>query len=167
MFLFFIIATIGLIMSCSVHLATFFVAFSENVNNYAVLLHLGIFIVWIPTCIVHTRNKNSGESKAPLFKITPQTKTFLALFFLYVVFNFFFTIEVLNQGANAGIINGKKVLHSKSTIIKELTDDEYKLHQTYETRSMSGHWMAFYGIAAYTLGSHCNEKKYISRNSAC
>ncbi|TCJ14252.1 hypothetical protein EPD60_09625 [Flaviaesturariibacter flavus] len=127
------------------------------------LLHLGIFIVWIPTILSIRNNEEVAayqkqEVKRPLgifkiiFKRTPIWLTIISVLgFYYAVANFF--LFAISQQGSVGFINGQRALHNHGRIIKILSEQEYHHYQANEIRGFSGHWIAFYGIATAVLFS--------------
>ena len=150
-----IIAIAGLALSVIVHLLTFLGINPEKIFPGIWLLHIGIFVVWIPTVMVSKKLTNKSERK-DFWKVAtkdapPWMKRLCMGLFVYAFFNFFFTIFVLNKGGVPGEINGEKVLHSHGKVIRKLSEEDYNLHQAYGVRTFSGHWMLFYGVAATVL----------------
>jgi len=149
-----ILAVIGFILSVIVHGLTFLGVDPQQDFRFVWLLHIGIFVVWIPAVII---SKKDGTLKGDDFwRIATQgwprwMKVLPGILFGYILFNFFFSLFVLNEGGNPSVINGEKVLHSHGRIIRKLTDQEYHLHKAYLVRGFSGHWLLFYAVAAVIL----------------
>lgn len=147
----FLLALLGLLLSAFAHIGTFFGRNPRAVFPAIWLLHLGIFAVWIPA-ILAVRSWGADNIWTEAKRFFPErTEKLVLLLAAYVFFNFFFTIFVLNRGGNVGIIDGQRALHRKGHVVKKLTADEYDRHQAYEVRSMSGHWILFYGMATIML----------------
>lgn len=155
MYFLLIIAVAGLALSAIAHFLTFAGIDPENIFPWVWLLHIGIFVVWIPTVLISKKLTDKSSRKdawKEAVKYSPAWMTKLCgVLFAYVFFNFFFTIFVLNKGGVPSVINGEKVLHSHGKIIRKLTDEEYERHKAYGVRTFSGHWMLFYGVAATVL----------------
>jgi len=131
---------------------------------YVWLLGIGIFVVWLAAILKLKKNKKLKELKNadfrkrlnPLssFKIffenTPTWLTVIAIGgFFYAGINFFLFLH--SVPGQAEIIGGLHVLQSHGHIIKTLTEQEYHHYQALTVRGFSGHWLAFYGIAAAIL----------------
>ena len=154
------IAVGGWILSTIAHLVTFLGIAPNKICPWIWLLHLGIFVVWFPMIFVSGKTMKPGYRKS--FKeLMPHAPSWMprlcGILFAYALFNFFFTIFVLNKGGNPSVIDGEKVLQSHGKIIRKLSDEEYRWHEAYSVRMFSGHWMLFYGIATAVLLSRIKE----------
>ncbi len=160
--IFFILAVTGLVLSALAHLLTFCGVNPEQAFPWIWMLHIGIFVVWIPTVLVgngvRTRSKKKDLWNAAAGYSPRWLNRLCGCLFIYAFFNFFFTIFALNKGGVPGVINGEKVLHSHGTVIRKLSDEEYELHRAYTVRTFSGHWMVFYGIATTVLLSEIRRR---------
>ncbi len=128
------------------------------------ILHLGIFVVWLPTVLALKQNV---ELKAYLqsgmrnrmnpfgffkiiFKQTPTWLTIVAIVgFYYAIINFI--LFMTSQLGVPDIKDGQYILHNHGQLIKTLTEQEYHHYKANEVRGFSGHWLAFYGVAAAVL----------------
>ncbi len=136
-------------------------------------LHIGIFIVWLPTVLMLTKNeelkafRRSGSLKQ-LNPVTAskiffgQTPTWLKIIavagFFYTIINFVLFM-VTSQLGVPDIKNGQYVLHNHGKLIKILTEQEYYHYKANEVRFFSGHWLLFYGFAAAVLFPFNKRKK--------
>ena len=108
--IFFTIAVIGLILGFSAHC---FAVLGVNVQKYVPfvwILHIGVFVVWIPA-VLHL-NKNKDLKRPPrgtfvnpltvykkIFKGVPVPITIItALFFVYAMFNFLLFMRASEGG---------------------------------------------------------------------
>jgi len=158
-----VFAAFGLTMSFLVHLSTFFGSNILNAFPSTGFFDFGLIIVMLPT-IFACKKACAGEVRFDFWLLaTKKAPTLLKIFCIilavYVFFNFFITVLVLNEGGVPSVINGQKVLNSHGKIIRELTDDEYALQKAYGKRTSSGHWMLFYCIAFTVLLSSLKEKQ--------
>lgn len=126
------LAWIGLALSIWSHLAAL-LGTRGPLGNYELLLHLGIFVVWIPTVLVATRMgrefKQKDLWKAVLRGCPPWMKYMAYGFFGYAFINFAVFIVAAPAKASPGPMSPVVV------------------------RGFSGHWMAFYSMAAAVLYS--------------
>ena len=155
------IAVLGLVSSAVAHLSTFMGINPQRVVPKVWVLHVLIFVVWIPL-VISSRNACTKENRKDFWKIATRNapgwmKILSLTLFVYAFFNFFYTIQVLNEGGVPSELDGKKVIHSHGRVIRELTDEEYEKHQAYEVRTFSGHWMVFYAIGMTVLYSRLKE----------
>jgi hypothetical protein len=142
-----IFAITGFFSSLLVHLSTFWGIDPAKHVPWVWVLHLGIFVVFIPMIM--------GQGSAP--KKEFWNKTFAAIprwasytikaFFAYAIINFalFF---FLSEGGVPDVRDGKYVLHNHGHVIRELSENEYEWQKAYVVRGFSGHWMIFYMVPA-------------------
>jgi len=128
------------------------------------VLHIGIFVVWLPTVFDLNKNEELREyqQSGSLNKMNPvefykiifrQTPTWLTIIaiggFFYAIINFM--LFMTSQHGTPGIQDGQYILHNHGQLLKTLTEQEYHHFKANEVRGFSGHWIAFYGIAAAVL----------------
>ncbi len=124
-------------------------------------LHVGIFIVWVPA-IIYLKKNNQLQANSSLRSFTPVTgfqnffkgiPRWMAIIavcgFIYAVLNFI--IGVYAYPYSPGVKDGQYVLYNHSQIIKALSEKEYIAYAAARSRLFSGHWIAFYGMAAALL----------------
>ena len=152
------IAGLGLILGLLVHVISLLGIYIGDKVPFVWVLHLGIFIVWLPAILILKKNPdfqqpdfktslNPKKFYGSLFKDSPKPIMIISLFFfVYAMINFFLFIQA-GQGGVPSIIDGKYVINNHGSIIKELTETEYFKMKANEIRGFSGHWMAFYGIS--------------------
>lgn len=147
----------GLIASAVAHISTFFGITPESVYRSMFLLLLLFFVISFPV-VFHYKMKYGKEYhrdfwKDELSKAHPIIRNFCSVLFVYVISIFIFGSLFLNADGNAEIVGGKKVIINKGTIIRELTDDEYDVHQAYSVRLISVVAMLLYSVGSVTLHS--------------
>src|SRR5690349_3619001 len=139
------VAAIGFGLSAAAHLLSFCAIDLGKIFPAVWLLHVGIFVVWIPAVLIsrkliaQTNRKDSWKAMSAW--APPWMGKLCGVLFAYAFFNFFFTLLVLKKSGSPGIVNGEKVLQSHGRIIQKLSEDEYRRHQAYDIRVFSGHWM--------------------------
>ncbi len=142
-----IFALTGFFSSLFVHLSTFFGIDPSKHVPWVWVLHLGIFVVFIPMLFVQgLTSKKDFWSK--IFAAMPRWARYtIKAFFAYAIINFalFF---FLSQGGVPEVRDGKYVLHNHGQVVRELSENEYELQKAYVIRGFSGHWMVFYLVAA-------------------
>jgi len=110
------------------------------------LLHFGIFVVWLPGVFILIKNEGLN-----VFRQTPRCLTMIALAgFFYAILNFVLVMTISHFGV-PDIKNGQFILHDHGKLIKTLTEQEYHHYKVNDVRGFSGHWLAFYGLAAAIL----------------
>jgi len=137
----------GFFSSLFVHLSTFFgIDLSKHVP-WVWVLHLGIFVVFIPMVFVQGLESRKDFWNKIFAAIPRWGRYTIKAFFAYAVINFamFF---FLSKGGVPDVRDGKYVLHNHGQVIRELSEDEYEWQKAYVLRGFSGHWMVFYLIAA-------------------
>lgn len=124
-------------------------------------LHIGVFIVWLPTVLILRKNEELKQAKT-LTRMNPVAMFNIMLkgappWLLYVVIGGFayaiinFLLIISSGIGVTSIIDGQYVLHNHGQVLKTLTEGEYHQCQAKEMRLSSGHWIVFYGIAAAVL----------------
>ena len=127
-------------------------------------LHVGIFVVWFPAILELKNNEelktyqHSGILKRMnpfgffkiIFKQTPAWLSIIAIgCFFYAIINFM--LFMTSQPGVPDIKDGQYILQNHGHLIKTLTEQEYHHYQANTVRGFSGHWLAFYGLAAAVL----------------
>jgi hypothetical protein len=119
-------ATVGLIASISVHVATFF-GRQLLPEKYFFILHSGIFVVFVPAVFIAKKRGVGSDWKSLLRKAPEWMQVMDWVFGIYAFINFaIFFIQT--QG------------YSNGTVPHSL-----------EWRGFSGHWMVFYSVALSVL----------------
>lgn len=126
------LAWIGLALSIISHLAALSGSLGP-LGKYSWLLHIGIFVVWVPTVFVAARMgaefKQKDMWKAVLRGCPPWMRKMMYVFLGYALLNFAIFIAAAPTKGGSGPIT--------PTVL----------------RGFSGHWMAFYSAAAAVLYS--------------
>lgn len=135
------------------------------------LLHVGIFIVWIPTILLLRKKTEAEDNKVQikprafsksLFSETPAWLKVIAIAgFVYAFINFM--LFTASQSGTPDIKGGQYILHSHGKLIRALTEQEYNHYLANQTRGFSGHWIAFYGFAAAVLFPF-NKRRQVTAN---
>lgn len=135
------LAAVGLALSILSHLAAL-LGQPGPLGDYSWVLHVGIFVVWIPAVLVSQR-LTSGVArkdfwKAALRATPPWMKYMVYGFFGYAVLNFaIFITQVPSKGGSGGVSGPMP-----PSVV----------------RGFSGHWMAFYAAAMAILYSAAHVK---------
>jgi hypothetical protein len=145
-------AAAGFLLAAVVHVAALLGHDVEARFPQAGLLHLGIFVVFIPF-IVFARQELGNQPDLFQFSasVPRWAATVAAIIMVYAVANFFLSMAH-TQGGSPTVENGKYLLIDHGKLIRELTVAEYHALKADVTRRFSGHWLMFYFIsAAYLL----------------
>ena len=128
------------------------------------LLHIGIFIVWLPIVLDLKKNEELQEYQKSemlnrmnpigffkiIFKETPTWMTIIAgAGFFYAIINFL--LFFASHGGTPDIKDGQFILQNHGQLIKTVTEQEYYHYKANEVRGFSGHWIFFYGFATAVL----------------
>lgn len=152
---FLVLAAAGLALSLAAHASTFLGVNPNRQFPATWLLHLGIFVVFVPAVIASimmARGASKNEWWQRVKRFAPAwLQGLVGLFFAYAFFNFFFSLLYLNEGGVPGKKEGDLVLHSHGKVIRKLTPDEFEKHEAYVVRGFSGHWMLFYSVSLMIL----------------
>lgn len=149
----FLLSALGLIFSFSIHIALFF---DINVQDFRVspfILHIGVFLVFIPSLLLYLLENRDSKDKdgrqnsiKKLYTESPKIiGVIVFLTYIYGIINFFTFMGTMPGGP--AIQEGKYVLSNHGTVYKELTFEEYQFYRRLEVRGFSGHWMIFFSVA--------------------
>jgi hypothetical protein len=147
--IFLVLAALGLVVSLAVHLSTF-VGLNPSPHSPVMLLHLGIFVVFLPAILTANRAMK-GRSKNDAWKLATTfapawLRRFVAVSFVYALLNFFLFFLLSERGQPA-IVQGEMVLQNHGQVIRRLNAVEFAKQQAYVVRGFSGHWILFYGAS--------------------
>jgi hypothetical protein len=140
----------GFIISLTVHALTYVGIDTATYFPPIWALHLGIFVVFVPFVITvqPIQRANSRNPIRAVFANVPLwAKVILGMIFVYAIINFMLFMG-LSEGGSPSIENGRFILQSHGTFIRELTESEYNWQLAYITRGFSGHWLLFYAVPA-------------------
>ena len=178
-YVFFYLAIIGWTLGLIVHLLSIADYNAADKVPFIWLLHVGIFIVWLPAVLMLTKNKElkAFRQLGSLKQLNPivaskiffgQTPTWLTIIavagFFYAIINFVLFMTTSQMGV-PDFKNGQYILHNHGKLIKTLSEGEYYHYKTNEVRFFSGHWLLFYGLAAAVLFPFNQQKEKASANN--
>ena len=169
------VAVTGWVLGLLVHVLSIFDVDVQTQIPYIWLLHLGIFVVWIPAILTLRKSESIRMFENPdtlkrmnpiaFFKVicekTPVWIVVIAaagLFYAFVNFLLFMTM----QTGTPALKDGQYYLHNHGKLIRNITEQEYHHYKASLLRGFSGHWIAFYGIAAAVLYPFRKEPVVIS-----
>jgi hypothetical protein len=110
------------------------------------LLHVGVFIVFIPFVFSSRKILGKHPSLADMRALVPGRVFAVGLaVFIYAMVNFALFIAA-TQGGNPAIEAGQYVLKNHGRLIRELSFAEYEALRANELRGFSGHWLFFYFV---------------------
>jgi hypothetical protein len=141
------LAALGFTAALGVHIAALLGIPIQDLVPQVWALHVGIFVVFIPT-IIHLRRTTEESDPLAMFRGMPvATVVTLAVLFVYAFLNFFISLPATG-GATADIRDGQYILHRKGTVVREMSRTEYDAARAAQLRGFSGHWLVFYGLPA-------------------
>ncbi len=137
-----IVAAPGFLAGIYIFIASFFGLTMDKLGARAVLLHLGIFALFLPLVIVERRSKGVDP-----FAGRPRwvVRSMQILGLLCVVV--FFVFLALSHAASPEIINGAYVLNNHGKIVGYISERDYLFLKGWELRLFASGWIFFY----YTL----------------
>jgi hypothetical protein len=154
MIAFFILAIIGFLASVLVHASTFLDRPPLGMNQ-TWPLHVGIFLVFIPSVLAQRRTGGNPhpQSLREQFPLAPRwMQAILGLCFAYAIVNFaIFMIMSFGNAARASKAeprDGRYVVTRSGVVVEEFTETQYRRAQGRIVRGFSGHWMIFYWASA-------------------
>lgn len=138
------LAAAGLALSVLSHAAAL-AGISGPLGGYTFVLHVGVFVVWIPAVLASnrlTRNVSRKDFWKGALRGCPDWMKYMTYAFLgYALLNFLvFAVGAPSSKFKLGVPNGS----SASSLTPEAV------------RGFSGHWMAFYSAAFALLYSAAN-----------
>lgn len=151
-------ALFGFILALIVHIAAL-----SGVNVSAKMpgvwvLHIGIFIVFIPFVLSFTKLFGQRPKLAELRAAFPAWVLIVMLVLMaYVICNFMLFMAQ-TEGGSAVFADGKYVLMNRTQVIREITLLEYDAFKANEVRGFSGHWLVFY-FAPFAYFMFCRKLK--------
>ncbi len=162
----FYIAACGWIIGLTAHLLSVADIDVTSRVPFIWVLHVGIFVVWLPVVLKLKDDKELKEYKNTsfvnrlnpfsfykiIFKNAPSWMSVLAIIcFYYAIVNFILFILDADALGGANIRDGKYVLENRGKFIRNITEEEYHHAKAAMLRGFSGHWLVFYGFAATIL----------------
>lgn len=160
----FYFALTGWILGLLVHILSLADIDVTKTVPFVWLLHVGIFVVWLPVILDLRKNEELQEyqqsgmlnrmNPIKFFKIIfKETPTWLVIIvvagFFYAIINFM--LFLASQGGTPSIKDGQFILQNRGQLIKTLTEQEYNHYKANVIRGFSGHWILFYGVATAVL----------------
>jgi hypothetical protein len=163
--LLFYTAAIGFLLSLVAHFCTYLGINPQKQFPLVWILHLGIFVVFIPA-VFHMKKHCNDNKKYSINNIDNffkgmqfapvWMKVLCVVFSIYAFFNFLIFVSLTSKGS-PDMVNGKYALSDHGKIVQYINREEYDKYQSYEVRGFSGHWMIFYLFSATILCSKVNE----------
>ncbi len=158
------VAVTGWTLALAVHILTLANFDVEEASPYVWVLHIGIFIVWLPA-ILQLRKRlglsHFGDGPAKkrvnpgtfLKAISDKAPAWLivvaAAGFVYSFLNF--SDLMTDQGGMPAVKSGHYYLESHGHWIRDITEQEYHHNKASTVRTFSRIWIVFYGLAAMVL----------------
>jgi len=98
------------------------------------LLHIGVFVVFLPAIAVQGMLPHNDNDKAERFQFAPKWMQFLTkAAFVYALVNFVVFIFLVRSG-NPYKENGAYVLRNHGKLIRQITEQEYHQYRMYIVR---------------------------------
>ncbi|WP_061534434.1 hypothetical protein [Collimonas arenae] len=139
-------ALVGFIISLIVHISALLSIDVLTDFPYVWLLHVGIFVVFIPFVFLSRKTLGAKPKFAEIRAAFPSWVVVVGAFICaYAVLNFVLFM-VATEGGSPSIRDGKYLLLNHGKLIRELTFAEYTAFRTNEVRGFSGHWLVFYFV---------------------
>lgn len=142
------LAIAGFLASAAVHCAAVCAISTHEMFPAVWLLHLGIFVVFVPAVLI---NKDRGN-RSDFWKVLPPALRYpLTLLFAYALFNFFTGLQSMPSGSWTVIEEKTSYTYTpKGGSPQPVTKEDYDKAQVQTDKLFSGHWMLFY-FAAFAL----------------
>jgi hypothetical protein len=156
MIVFLLLALLGLGFSLAVHLSTF-TSNRPPMMSQVWPLHVAIFVVFVPMIIAQKRWGDPSSAKkrgsmGDMFSMTPKwMRIAFTICFFYAIANFVIFMVREQRAGKVRNENGKHVLVRDRQAVRELSEEEYRVHEARVARGFSGHWLIFYGASVLGL----------------
>lgn len=158
------IAVTGWTLALLVHILSIFDVDVQGKAPYVWLLHIGIFVVYVPAILSlrkNTRFKTFESSGTPnrigpfglfkaLFERAPSWMVVIVVAGLFYAF-VNFLVSMGSLPGTPAVKDGQYYLHNHGHWMRNITEREYRHYKAATVRGFSGHWIAFYGLAAAML----------------
>ena len=141
-----LLAAVGLGLALIVHALTFYpnASIITEDGSPVWLLHIGIFVVFVPMVFSMKRNLATRRGWAAQMSLFPPwARAVILAAGVYTGYNFF---TALPMGGTPQVRNGQFALVNHGTFIRTLSAEEYLAMKRGEVRGFSGHWIFFYLI---------------------
>jgi hypothetical protein len=163
MIVFALLAALGLLISIGANVSTFFGVEPMHRWPYLWLLHLGMFVVFIPAGCVQIQHENKKPFRwRDVFGYLPGwMRWMLVSMIIYAPVSALAFVIVCGSGGPSKEPDGSYAMTSHGRILRMLTADEYHRASGYEFRCLSSWWIAFYSISLALLLSASKRKKAI------
>jgi hypothetical protein len=145
-----ILAILGFTASLAVHLLTYRgYAISDTVPG-TWLLHLGVFVVWLPAVLKLNRARRGAEGLTHLLEYIPAWLLPVVMVFGQLIF-VSGLVAMLDAPGVATYRDGRYLLVNHGEVLRELSTEEFRRQHALQDRSFSAVWVIFYGMAAMVL----------------
>lgn len=139
------LALVGFGLSLLAHVAALFGVDVQTHVPSVWLLHVGIFVVFVPMVFQLRSLGSSTDARALLRGIPVWPALLVVLLFVYALVNFL--VFVGGSGPGSPALRGSSfVLERKGVLIRQITESEYRTFRAAEIRGFSGHWLVFYFV---------------------
>lgn len=143
-----ILSATGFCLALIVHTLTFAHIDVMEVFPSVWLLHIGIFVVFVPLVFSARRLSGANPKYRDFRSLFPEwANTLITVVFIYAIVNFV-VFMFLSHGGVPAIRDGQFILHSHGKLVRVLTEQEYHVQRAYVVRGFSGHWLVFYLVPA-------------------
>jgi len=161
MIVFALLAALGLLISITANVSTYFGVEPMQRWPYIWLLHLGVFVVFIPALTVQNhRGKERPFRWRDVFSGVPAwIRWMLVGLIIYAPVSALPFVIFFGGGGPSKEPDGTYAMTSHGRILRTLTVDEYHRAIGYEFRCMSCWWIIFYSISLAMLVSAMDRHK--------
>ena len=107
-------------------------------------LHFGVFIVFIPIFFSMKRTFGAKPTMAQIRDEFPRWVVVLGICMMAYTLVNFLLFALNTAGGSPSIKDGKYLLLNHGTLIREISESEYRQFMANIARGFSGHWLFFY-----------------------
>ena len=140
------IAAVGFFASLAVHVCALLGIDAQARFPFVWLLHVGIFVVFVPAAIAQKRASKPGSRSSWNDLLLPAwMKALGPVLFIYAIVNFM--IAMHGAPGKTRLDHGRHVVVERGAVVRVLADEEFHANEATVLRMFSGHWMMFYAGA--------------------
>jgi hypothetical protein len=155
-----LLSVLGLVLSALVHFSTFLGVDPQEAVPPVWLLHVGVFVVFVPAFFVSAQGPPDLGQKPSLNRLFAHAPAWMRLLvrvaFVYAILNFaaFFVTVAAAPGRPVVTGPGTYALRGKrGAAVRPITAAEYHACRARAVRGFSGHWMLFYAASMAAFAS--------------
>lgn len=118
----------------------------ESQYPYIPILHVGMFLVFIPFLFAVRKDPGGSSSLLAIVSRWPTWARILSIAIGAYALAGVVLFMIASGGGNAEVVNGKYLLRNHGLVLAHLTEAQYHQHRAAELGGFSALWLLFYGF---------------------